>query len=105
MSSVFQFTGLVAASLTTFAFLPQVLHTWRSRSAAGLNLPMLIVLAAGVALWVVYGFGTGQLPVIIANVLTFGLVSILLGMKLRDVILRPRSGGTPGQTVPAQSAS
>lgn len=105
MSSVFEFTGLVAASLTTFAFLPQVLQTWRSRSAAGLNLPMLIVLAAGVALWVVYGFGTGQLPVIVANVLTFGLVSILLGMKVRDVVLRHRhSILTPSVTIQQSAA-
>jgi MtN3 and saliva related transmembrane protein len=77
--------GLIAAALTTFAFLPQVVQTWRSRSTAGLNLPMLAVLTAGVALWLVYGLGLGQLPVILANGVTLVLVAALLGLKLRDV--------------------
>lgn len=67
MTSLFDLIGLVAAALTTFAFLPQVIQTWRSRSAAGLNFAMLLVLATGVFLWLVYGIGAGQLPVILAN--------------------------------------
>ncbi|MFT3972543.1 MAG: SemiSWEET transporter [Amaricoccus sp.] len=88
MFSILELTGLVAASLTTFAFLPQVVQTWRSRSTEGLNLPMLAVLAAGIALWTIYGFGTGQLPVILANSVTLCLVAILLGLKLRDTFWR-----------------
>lgn len=84
MSSLIEFTGLVAACLTTFAFLPQVLQTWRSRSTEGLNLPMLVVLTTGIVLWTVYGLGTGQLPVILANSVTLCLVAVLLGLKLRD---------------------
>lgn len=83
MSSLIDATGLVAACLTTFAFLPQVIQTWRSRSADGLNLPMLVVLASGIALWLAYGLATGQLPVILANGVTLLLVGVLLGLKLR----------------------
>ena len=85
MSLLIDATGLVAALLTTFAFLPQVIQTWRSRSTAGLNLPMLVVLAVGIALWLAYGIGTGQVPVILANGVTLLLVSVLLGLKLRDL--------------------
>lgn len=85
MTVLLETIGLVAAALTTFAFLPQVVQTWRSRSTAGLNLPMLIVLTTGVALWLVYGLGRGQLPVILANGVTLVLVTTLLGLKLRDV--------------------
>ncbi len=85
MSLLIDATGLVAALLTTFAFLPQVIQTWRSRSTAGLNLPMLVVLAVGIALWLAYGLGTGQVPVILANGVTLLLVSVLLGLKLRDL--------------------
>lgn len=92
MTSIVDLIGLVAASLTTFAFLPQVIATWRSRSTAGLSLAMLSVLATGVALWLVYGLGAGQIPVILANGATLLLVLILLGLKLRDV-LRPRLAG------------
>lgn len=88
MTSLFDLIGLVAAALTTFAFLPQVIQTWRSRSAAGLNFSMLLVLATGVFLWLVYGIGAGQLPVILANGATLVLVLILLCFKTRDLLRR-----------------
>lgn len=87
---LFEIIGLVAATLTTTAFLPQVVHTIRSRSTDGLNLPMLVVLTTGIALWLVYGIALGQMPVILANGATLALVAILLGLKLRD--LRRRHG-------------
>lgn len=95
MVSLLDATGLAAASLTTIAFLPQVLQTWRSGSTAGLSLPMLIVFATGLALWLIYGLGIGQLPVILANGITLMLVAVLLAMKLRDV-LRARARGPAG---------
>lgn len=88
MPVIFEATGLVAAFLTTLAFLPQVLQTWRSKSTADLNLGMLVALASGVALWLVYGLGTGQLPVILANGATLLFVMVLLGLKLRDLWFR-----------------
>jgi MtN3 and saliva related transmembrane protein len=89
MTALLEVTGLIAASLTTFAFLPQVVQTWRSRSTAGLNLPMLVVLTTGLTLWLFYGLGTGQLPVILANAATLALVAVLLVLKLRDVLRGP----------------
>ena len=86
MVSLVELTGLMAACLTTVAFLPQVVQTWRSRSTAGLNLPMLVVLSVGIALWTICGIGTGQPPVILANGATLCLVSVLLVLKLRDAL-------------------
>ena len=71
--------GLVAGSLTTLAFLPQVIRTWRTRSTADISLGMFLVLCTGIALW----FVNGDWPVIIANGLTFLLAAIILGFKLR----------------------
>lgn len=88
MPGILEAIGLVAAVLTTLAFLPQVIQTWRSRSTAGLNLGMLLFLATGVALWFVYGLGTGQMPVILANGATLMLVAVLLTLKLRDLFVR-----------------
>ncbi len=75
--------GFLAGALTTTAFVPQVLKTWRSRSAADLSLGMLIVFTMGVALWIAYGLMMGAAPVIVSNVVTFGLAASLLAMKLR----------------------
>jgi MtN3 and saliva related transmembrane protein len=36
-------TGMIAAMLTTIAFLPQVLRTWRTRSTADISLVMLVL--------------------------------------------------------------
>ncbi len=40
--------GLLAGSFTTIAFLPQVLKTWKSRSAKDLSLGMFSIFTVGV---------------------------------------------------------
>jgi MtN3 and saliva related transmembrane protein len=82
MNSI-QIIGLLAGSLTTAAFLPQVLKTWKSRSAKDLSLGMFSLFCLGVALWLVYGFAVNDLPVIAANMLTLMLAATLLFFKLR----------------------
>ena len=76
----------IAGQVTPFSSTPCWRKTWRSRSTAGLNLSMLLVLTTGIALWLVYGLGIGELPVILANGVTLILVAVLLVLKLRDVI-------------------
>lgn len=80
--------GFAAALLTTVAFLPQVVKTLASRSARDLSLPMLAIMAAGILLWLLYGIALGQMPLILANGVTFCLVAILLALKLRETALR-----------------
>lgn len=74
--------GLVAGSLTTIAFLPQVMKTWKTRSAKDLSLGMFSIFTLGVALWLAYGIMINDLPVILANVVTLVLASTLLFFKL-----------------------
>jgi MtN3 and saliva related transmembrane protein len=78
-----QLLGLAAGSLTTAAFLPQVLKTWKTRSAKDLSLGMFSLFCLGVLLWLVYGFIVNDIPVIAANLLTLMLASTLLFFKLR----------------------
>jgi MtN3 and saliva related transmembrane protein len=75
--------GLAAGLLTTIAYLPQVIKTWKSKSAQDLSWSMLIVLCIGIVLWLVYGFSVQDIPVIAANILTLVLVSIILVLKIR----------------------
>jgi MtN3 and saliva related transmembrane protein len=75
--------GLVAGTLTTIAFLPQVLKAWRSRSTRDVSLSMFAILCAGVALWLVYGVLVGDLPLILANAVTLGFAGSILVLKLR----------------------
>ncbi|MCU0356957.1 MAG: SemiSWEET transporter [Cyclobacteriaceae bacterium] len=78
-----QLLGLVAGTFTTIAFIPQVLKTWRSRSARDLSLGMFSIFSLGVALWMIYGIIRNDLPVIIANGVTLLLALFLLFLKIR----------------------
>jgi MtN3 and saliva related transmembrane protein len=77
-----QLLGLVAGALTTISFLPQVIKTWKSRSAKELSLGMFSLFCLGVVLWLVYGFILNDIPLIAANMLTLMLASTLLFFKL-----------------------
>lgn len=75
--------GLVAGSLTTVAYLPQVVKIWRTKSAKDLSLGMFVTLCAGIFLWLVYGILIRSLPVIIANAATLVFSGVVLLLKLR----------------------
>jgi MtN3 and saliva related transmembrane protein len=78
-----QILGLIAGSLTTAAFLPQVIKTWKSKSAKDLSLGMFSLFCLGVALWLIYGIIVRDIPVIAANLVTLMLAATLLVFKLR----------------------
>jgi MtN3 and saliva related transmembrane protein len=75
--------GFAAGTLTTLAYLPQALHSYRTRSVRDLSMTMLVALNAGLLLWVVYGLWIHSLPLVLTNVLTLLLALPLLVMKLR----------------------
>lgn len=75
--------GLVAACLTTSAFVPQVVQTMRTKDVSGISLPMYIVLCAGICLWLVYGLLNQQISVIAANGVTLLLALVVLFLKLK----------------------
>jgi MtN3 and saliva related transmembrane protein len=74
--------GLVAGTLTTISFLPQVVKTWKSRSAKDLSLGMFSIFCAGTVLWLLYGILIYSTPVIIANAVTAVLAAVLLYFKV-----------------------
>ncbi len=76
--------GYAAATLTSIAFLPQVVRAFRTRSTSDLSIVMLGCQSAGVALWIVYGVAIHSAPVIAANIITLALALILLLLKWAD---------------------
>jgi len=40
--------GLTAGTLTTLAFLPQLIKTWKSKSTSDISLGMFVILCAGI---------------------------------------------------------
>ncbi len=65
--------GYLAASLTTLSFVPQALLTLRTREVHGISAVMYGVFTLGVALWLDYGWRSGDWPIIIANAVTLAL--------------------------------
>ncbi len=78
-----ELVGFVAGALTTIAFIPQVFRAWKLKETRDLSLAMLVLFGFGVLLWACYGFWTGSIPVIAANLITFVLILLLFGLKIR----------------------
>jgi MtN3 and saliva related transmembrane protein len=75
--------GLCAATLTTAAFLPQMLKTWQRKSAQDVSYLMLITFITGLFLWLIYGIILNSAPIILANSFTLFLNFIILWLKIK----------------------
>jgi MtN3 and saliva related transmembrane protein len=78
-----EFLGPVAGLLTTFAFLPQAVKTWRTRSADDFSLPTLLMLVVGIGLWTIYGVMRAAPSIWLGNGITMVLAASILSVKLR----------------------
>jgi MtN3 and saliva related transmembrane protein len=74
--------GLFAGTLTTVAFVPQVIKTWQSKSANDVSLGMFLLFSLGLILWLLYGIAIHSTPVIVANAVTLVLTGIILVLKI-----------------------
>jgi MtN3 and saliva related transmembrane protein len=84
MLTIETFVGFVAAFCTTVSYVPQVKKCWQTGSSGDLSLKMLMILATGIGLWVVYGFLKGDVVIIIANAVSLLLLCYLLFFKVRE---------------------
>jgi MtN3 and saliva related transmembrane protein len=77
--------GLLAGTLTTLAYLPQVIKIWRSQSSKDISLLMMSLNCSGIFLWFVYGVLLHSLPIIAANGVTLVLMvlTLILAVKHR----------------------
>jgi MtN3 and saliva related transmembrane protein len=75
--------GLSASALSTLSLLPQVIRTWRTRSAGDISAGWLITALVAMLLWIAYGSLVGASAVVWANVLTLGQAGVILAVKLR----------------------
>jgi MtN3 and saliva related transmembrane protein len=82
MMTFSDFAGIAAGTLTTIAFIPQVIKTWRSGSAEDISLFMFLIFSTGVLMWLIYGITLDSWPMIIANGITLVLAISILAMKI-----------------------
>ncbi len=76
--------GAAAAFCTTVSYVPQLKKVWTTRETRDLSLRMLLILAAGLALWIVYGLLRGDAVIIAANGLSLTLLSCIIYFKLHE---------------------
>ena len=80
--------GALAAVLTTLSFLPQAILVLRTRNTESLSLVMYVMFTTGVGCWLVYGVLIDSLPIILANLITIVFASVILGMKIFNMLRR-----------------
>jgi MtN3 and saliva related transmembrane protein len=73
--------GLVAALFTTFAFLPQSIKAIKTRHTKDLSMPTLVMLFTGITLWLIYGILIFNIPLFIANGISFVVMGIMIILK------------------------
>ncbi len=78
-----QILGLIAGALTVGASLPQIFKIARSKKTDELSLPAYIVLNIGIFLWIIYGFLTNQIALIIPNIVFQVFNLIILYFKIK----------------------
>lgn len=83
MNSYATIIGFIAATLTTVAFIPQVIKVWRTKFTRDVSIGMYVLFTTGVAMWFCYGLLIGSWPVIAANAITLVLAGLVLVMKIR----------------------
>tara|TARA_Y100000589_G_C26761918_1_gene470162 strand:+ start:254 stop:520 length:267 start_codon:yes stop_codon:yes gene_type:complete len=77
-----EFFGYFAAVLTTLAFLPQLIKTFKTKKADDVSLITLIMFITGVVSWIIYGYKISSIPVLTANVITLILNLLILIFKI-----------------------
>ena len=78
MNSVqIEIVGLIAASFTTLAFVPQVFKIWKNRNISGVSISMYVIMLIGISIWLFYGFLIKSLAVIVANIVA-GLLQLFI---------------------------
>lgn len=75
--------GLLAAALTTGAWLPQIAKTLRTGSSEDISWAYLVAMLLGFSAWLTYGVMLGESAIIAANVVSLLLVGALVVLKVR----------------------
>jgi|TARA_B100001093_G_scaffold178761_3_gene171324 MtN3 and saliva related transmembrane protein len=75
--------GIIAAFLTTFAFIPQVYKVVKSNRTDGLSQTTFSIFTIGVFLWLIYGFLKNSVSMIIGNGITLILALIILSYLVK----------------------
>lgn len=83
MHMFWEIIGFSAALLTMFGFLPQLIKTYRTKSVQDLSLLAILQLMLGIFLWLLYGIHLKNFAIILANGVTFLILSGVLVLFIK----------------------
>jgi len=75
--------GTLGAAFTTLCWLPQAIKVVREKETRALSLSATAAFTFGIGLWLAYGVGIDDWPLIGSNAVTLALMLPILAMKLR----------------------
>ena len=75
--------GAIAATLTMFGFVPQIIKIYKTRSVEDVSLTMLVQYCIGIFLWMLYGFYLKNNILIISNFVSFTTLVIAVALYLK----------------------
>lgn len=75
--------GYAAGALTAFTFLPQVIKTWRDRSARDISMNMYLIAFVNEVMWLVYGFMIDNMIIILTNAAMLFMSGAMIALKIK----------------------
>lgn len=75
--------GYSACAVTALTFLPQVLKTWKEKSAKNVSLMMFIIAFINEVMWIAYGAFRDDMVIIVTNVIMITMCSVMISLKLK----------------------
>jgi MtN3 and saliva related transmembrane protein len=78
-----QILGYAACVVTALTFLPQVIKTWREKSAKNVSLMMFVIAFVNEVMWIAYGILQKDNVITITNVIMITMCSIMISLKLK----------------------
>jgi MtN3 and saliva related transmembrane protein len=75
--------GVAAGCVSTISFIPQIYKTWKTKSAEGLSIQMLIICAIAISLWTVYGKILNKVAIYVPNFIILILITTQITLKLK----------------------
>ncbi|MDE6392633.1 MAG: hypothetical protein K2L59_05140 [Muribaculaceae bacterium] len=84
MDTILTIVGYLAAICMVCGYLPQAVYTIRTRDTDGIALPTFLLMGFGGFFFILQGILTGNVPLVITNVITTVCCVVITVIKLRN---------------------
>jgi MtN3 and saliva related transmembrane protein len=79
---IFQLIGYIAGLIIAVSLMPQVIKAWRTKSTKDISILWNIIYVFGLLLFLIYGFGINQIPILVAGTIEISLAISLIIAKM-----------------------